>query len=298
MKTVPGTLVAAFGRQYQVELPNGERLLCFPKGKKSVFACGDQVDVEPGGSGQGLITRLHPRHSLLYRADAYKQKLIAANLTQVALIVATEPGFSDELLSRCICAAESQNLRTVIVLNKVDLTARLASAQQQLALFAAVGYPVLALSAHGDLTALHQQLAKQVTIFVGQSGMGKSTLTNALIPAAEAAVAEISTALDSGRHTTTFARRYPLGEHAALIDSPGLQTFGLAHLSIAELEQSFVEFRPWLGQCRFRDCRHENEPGCAILTAVSNQQINERRYNHFRQFYSEIEMAAKIRQGY
>ena len=147
------TLIAAFGRQYEARTAAGEILLCVPRGKKSVFACGDHVKVAVTGPGQGVIEKLEERRSLLYRSDAWRQKLIAANATQVVLVVATEPSFSDEFLSRCLCAAESQQLKVLIVLNKADLAAGLASSRALLAPFAALGYPILELSALGDVAS-------------------------------------------------------------------------------------------------------------------------------------------------
>ena len=139
-------------------------------------------------------------------------------------------------------------------------------------------------------------------VLTGQSGMGKSTLTNALVPEANAATREISAALDSGKHTTTFARLYPLGEDRDtagwLIDSPGLQAFGLAHLAPDELSESFVEFRPHLGQCRFRDCRHEAEPGCALRGAVEAGLVATRRFEHYRTIRDEIADARRLNPGW
>ena len=146
-----GTIIAAHGRQYLVELADGETLLCFPRGKKSELACGDVVSIQRSSDTQGVIDATDPRHSLLYRSNEFKQKLIAANVTQIVIVVASEPSFSDELITRCIVAAESQDIKALIVLNKCDLTDRLAAAKTAIAPYEKLGYPVLPLSAQGDV---------------------------------------------------------------------------------------------------------------------------------------------------
>lgn len=286
-----GIITAAFGRHYEVTLADGKLVNGIPKGKKSPFACGDHVTLGPFHDSEAQILNHAPRSSLLYRSDQWKQKLIAANATQIVLVVATEPGFSDELISRATVAALHEGMRVVIVLNKADLTTGLLAARAQLAPFAAMGIPLVEVSALEDASPLLPWLAGQVSVLVGQSGMGKSTLTNALIPDAGAATREISTALDSGKHTTTHARMYVLPGGGKLIDSPGLQEFGLAHLSRGDIELGFTEIVPHLGNCRFRDCRHENEPDCAIKAAVAAGLIDMRRLTHFTTIANEGDRA-------
>lgn len=276
-----GTVVAAHGRHYLIELADGSTLPCFPRGKKSELACGDRVQLERSGEAQGVINTILPRSSLLYRSNEFRQKLIAANVTLVVIVVATEPSFSDELVTRCLIAAESQDIKALIVLNKCDLIERLPEAEAALSPFARLGYSILHLSALGEVDALRTQLAGQTSVLVGQSGMGKSTLVNALVPTAGARTREVSEALDSGRHTTTHATLYRLPDGAALIDSPGLQEFGLHHLSRSELEHGFREYRAWQGHCRFRNCRHDREPGCAIRGAVESGDIDASRHDTF-----------------
>lgn len=282
-----GTIVAAHGRQYRVELSDGTTLLCFTRGKKSEAACGDRVTVQRSGD-QGVIDAIETRRSLLYRSNAFKEKLIAANVTQIVVVVATEPSFSDELVTRCLAAAESQDLQAIIVLNKIDLTERAPAARDALRPFAKLGYRIIELSAKCGAEALRPLLARQTSVLVGQSGMGKSTLTNALIPGANAPTREISESLDSGKHTTTHATLYHLDAESMLIDSPGLQEFGLGHLSAGEIEHAFIELRPLLGQCRFRNCRHDREPDCAVRSAVEAGQVDARRYAAFRDLCAEI----------
>jgi len=281
------TIVAAHGRQYRVELASGETLLCFPRGKKSEIACGDHVLIERSGMDQGVIDSVVERSTLLYRSNLYKQKLIAANVTQIVIVVATEPSFSDELVTRCIVAAESQDIGVLIVLNKCDITARVPAAAASLAPFGALGYRIVELSARQGAEALRPHLRGQTSVLVGQSGMGKSTLVNALIEGAKAPTREISSALDSGKHTTTHATLYRLDAESTLIDSPGLQEFALAHLSAAAIENGFVELRPLLGKCRFRNCRHGNEPDCAVHAAVKQGAFEARRYAAFRALSAE-----------
>lgn len=277
-----GRVIAAHGRQYLVELSDGTRLPCFPRGKKSEIACGDRVDIQRTSDDQGVVEAIQPRSSLLYRSNEIRQKLIAANVDQIVIVVATEPAFSDELVARALLAAESEEIAPLIVLNKCDLADKLPAARARLATLAALGYPILELSARDHAEDLRPHLAGKTSVLVGQSGMGKSTLVNALIPEANAATREISQALDSGKHTTTHATLYHLDADSDLIDSPGLQEFGLGHLDRQEIENAFPEFREYRGQCRFRDCQHDREPGCALTAAVDSGQIDRNRFAIYR----------------
>ncbi len=289
--TVTGQVVAAFGRQYVVHLQDGSEVACLTRGKKSEVVCGDLVEIQRtadastdnGTGAQGVIERILPRRSLLHRSDAFREKLIAANVTQLIVVVAAEPSFSDELLARCLVAAFDQKLDVLIVLNKCDLAEAAAAARLRLAPYREIGYRVLELSAKQDVSALRPLLHNHSSVLVGQSGMGKSTLINALVPEADAATSTISIALDSGKHTTTHARLYHLDETSSLIDCPGVQAFGLHHLSFGGIEQGFIEFAPYLGACRFRDCHHVHEPGCALREAVNAGKIDARRLELFHQ---------------
>lgn len=244
------------------------------------MVCGDRVTVRRDGNA-GVIEAVLPRTSLLYRSDAFKTKAIAANVTQLAVVVAARPSFSLELVQRCILAAEEQGISSLLVLNKADLP-ETPAAHARLALLTRIGYPLVALSALADVSPLRPALHGHSTLLIGQSGMGKSTLVNALFPDAGMATAEYSEALDSGRHTTTHTRLHRLDAESAVIDSPGLQEFALQHLDAGALAHAFVEFRPYLGQCRFRDCRHESEPGCRIREAVQAGEIDSSRLQLFQ----------------
>ncbi|MGG7054963.1 ribosome small subunit-dependent GTPase A [Nitrosomonas sp. ANs5] len=272
-----GQITAAYGRRYDVETSAGIVYSCVMRGKKTGVACGDRVEFLLTAADQGVIETILPRTSLFYRSDAFREKLIAANVTQLVFVIAAIPSFDLELLDRCLMAAESQDIQPLILLNKADLTEPSQAARQALGVYQALGYPLLEISARITIEPLIPYLSGQTSLFAGQSGMGKSTLLNALIPEARQTTAEISDALDSGRHTTTHARLFRLDADSYIIDSPGFQEFGLHQLNEQSLAWGFVEFRPYLGQCRFRNCRHLAEPGCAVLEAVQAGTIHARR---------------------
>lgn len=280
--------MAAYGKRFQIELPDKKRISCVTRAKKTDLACGDQVCLQLTDKHEGVIDSTLPRKSLLYRSNAFKSKMLAANVTQVIIVLATQPSFYEALLNRCLIAAEAAHIKAIIVLNKCDLTDTM-QAKQKLALYSALGYPVLALSAKQDIASLRPYLQGEASILVGQSGMGKSTIINALLPEETVRTREVSLSLDSGKHTTTAAHLYHLDEHSQLIDSPGLQEFGLHHLSTDQLEQAFIEFRPYLGLCRFNNCKHTQEPECSIKQAVLDGEISPERLAIYQLLRTEIE---------
>lgn len=286
---VQGQVIAAYSRRFIVEVPQHGPIPCQVQGRQLRIVCGDVVNLVLDRS-QGVIDSMEPRYSLLYRSDQFRSKPIAANVTQIAVVVAPRPSFSMELVQRCIVAAEAEGIASLLIVNKIDLPesgealTRLRSLEQ-------LGYPIVALRAETDASPILPFLEKHTTLLIGQSGMGKSTLVNALVPGADIATAAFSEALDSGKHTTTHTHLYRVGENAALIDSPGLQEFALQHVLPEQLAQAFVEFRSYLGQCRFRDCRHQSEPGCSILEAAQDGLIAPERMKLFRLLQREYKSA-------
>lgn len=282
-----GLVVAAYGKRYGVELVDGSQISCVTRGKKNDLACGDRVEVKMTDTHEGVVEKLHPRSSLLFRSNAYKTKTLASNVTQVIIVLATTPSFYEALLNRCLIAAEAANIKALIVLNKCDLADN-TEAMKLLSVYQSLGYEVQPLSAKNDITPLKQWLKNQTSVLVGQSGMGKSTIVNALLPDSAVRTQEVSTVLDSGKHTTTAAHLYHLDSDSDLIDSPGLQEFGLNHLNIEELEHAFIEFRPFLGKCRFNNCKHLHEPDCAVISAVENSKVSPVRLAFYQAMTQEI----------
>ncbi len=282
-----GLVVAAYGKRYGVELADGLQISCVTRGKKNDLACGDRVEVKMTDTHEGVVEKLHTRSSLLFRSNAYKTKTLASNVTQVIIVLATTPSFYEALLNRCLIAAEAANIKALIVLNKCDLADN-TEAMKLLSVYQNLGYQVQPLSAKNDIAPLKQWLKNQTSVLVGQSGMGKSTIVNALLPDSAVRTQEVSAVLDSGKHTTTAAHLYHLDSNSDLIDSPGLQEFGLNHLNIEELEHAFIEFRPFLGKCRFNNCKHIHEPDCAVISAVESEKISPVRLAFYQAMTQEI----------
>ncbi len=283
-----GTIVSSYGKRFQVELTDTkQRISCVTRGKKTDLTCGDVVTIQLTDKHEGVVESTLPRKTLLYRSNAFKSKMLAANVTQIVIVLATQPSFYEALLNRCLIAAEAAGIHALIVLNKCDLADN-DSAKQKLALYASLGYQVLSLSAKEDISTLKPYLHGHASILVGQSGMGKSTIINALLPSELVRTQEVSQVLDSGKHTTTATHLYHLDEETQLIDSPGLQEFGLHHLSTGELEHAFVEFRPFLGKCRFNNCKHLQEPDCAITEAMNANKISPERLAIYKMLRTEI----------
>lgn len=269
-------IISSHGKSYIVECENQQRLIATTRGKSTDFTCGDWVEIQQLNQTQAVIENLQPRRTLLYRSDAYRSKLIAANVTQILIVVAAKPSFSDDLIARSLIAAEENQIKSAIIFNKIDLP-NADEAKKRLSFYQAHDYPIIALSARESISPLLPFLQNEVSVLVGQSGMGKSTILNTLLPAAQARTNEISSALDSGKHTTTHASLHRLNQKSMVIDSPGLQTFGLHHIPSEDIIRWMPDLRPYIGQCRFHNCRHQNEPNCALKSAVTAGEIIKER---------------------
>jgi ribosome biogenesis GTPase len=287
-----GLVVAGYGRHYIVESPDGERLLCHPRGKKSACVVGDRVRWQPAGD-EGVIEHIEPRRNLLFRQDEWKTKEFAANLDQILVMVASEPVFSESQLARALIAAERAGIAAHVLLNKTDLP-QIAAARERLAPYVAMGYGVieLALKAQPDAAraALDTLLAGKATLVLGPSGAGKSTLINLLAPDAKAQVGEISQALNTGRHTTTTTQWYWLDAErtTGLIDSPGFQEFGLRQIDAQQLPALMPDLREHAKECKFYNCTHQHEPGCGVRAALARGEISETRYRIYGEILQEL----------
>ena len=279
-----GTVIAVFGRRFEIETDAGVHLDCVTRGKKNNLACGDRVFCAVTGPGQGIINQVLPRRNYLERSDAYKQKSIAANVDQVLVLAAVEPRASEEFITRVLLIAHAANVPALIVLNKIDM-AGCDAARARLDMFEAAGHDIITLTAKprdgsrpSAEEALLARLLGKCTVLAGQSGMGKSSLINALVPGAAAVIGELSAALKAGKHTTTFSRLYRIDVTSTIIDCPGMQEVGIHHLHQANLEAGFHEFAPYLGTCRFANCRHLHEPNCPVRAAASTGVIHPERF--------------------
>jgi ribosome biogenesis GTPase len=281
-----GLVTATFRRHYLVRLDDGSSITCVLRGRSTSIACGDLVHWVASGPAEGVIESIEPRTTLFYRSDARREKLIAANVTQVLGMVAPDPPFDDELVHRWLVAAESAACRFILIANKRDLPA-FSGIRPRLAQFSALGYPIVEISANEGPGSVLPLLMGQHSVLIGQSGMGKSTLINRLVPDAAARVGEVSKALHAGRHTTTETTLYPIDASSWIVDSPGMKEFGLGHLTAHAIEQGFVELRPLLGTCRFRNCRHDIEPDCAIRDAIERGEVKPWRLTLLRQLLAD-----------
>jgi ribosome biogenesis GTPase len=301
--TQSGLVVAGFGRHVMVETESGERVICHPRGKKSQVVVGDRIRWLPS-QDEGTIEKIDERSNLFYRQDEMRTKSFAANLDQVLILIAAEPEFSESQLTRALIAAEAEHIKPVIALNKSDLAEPFGRAWTKLAPYRTMGYQILPLAIKPKAATapedavqtreLMELLRGKKTLVLGPSGAGKSSLTNLLVPQAKVLTAEISQALNSGKHTTTSTTLYWVDEDrtTALIDSPGFQEFGLHHIEPMQLANYMPDFKAHAQDCKFYNCTHLHEPGCGVISEVKSivhaSSISANRYRLYSELFEEL----------
>ncbi len=294
-----GRIITRHGANLVVQDRSGELLHCLFRQNLGHLVCGDRVVWQPTESGEGVVTALLDRHSLLARPDySGREKPLAANITQLAVVLAPNPEPSEYLIDQYLVACETIGVAGLILINKIDLLdgARRAAFLKRFDHYREIGYPLVAVSAKGapGLKPLLPHLGGQTSILLGQSGVGKSSLVKALLPDLEIQIGRLSQATGLGRHTTSTTSLYQLPLGGELIDSPGVRSFRLVSLERQQLEQGFREFRPYLGRCRFADCAHQQEPDCALRQAVAAGTIDPRRLDNFLHMAEKLEKSQRL----
>ena len=292
-----GLVIAHFGVQVEVEAEQGEEagqvFRCHLRANLPALVTGDRVVWRAGNQGIGVIVAQLPRNTELCRPDSRGQlKPVAANVDLIVIVFAPAPEPHANLIDRYLVAAEHAGIRPLLLLNKADLIdeQNAPALNALLAVYRQLGYPLLEVSAHhGEgMAQLQKVLDGHISVFVGQSGVGKSSLVNSLLPDVQTRVGELSEWSGQGQHTTTTARLYHFPGGGELIDSPGIREFGLVHVSRADVEAGFIEFNDLLGTCRFRDCKHDREPGCALLGALEDGRIQPQRMHSYRSIIASL----------
>ena len=291
----PGLILVSYGARGVVELDDGERLECLYRRSVGRPCCGDRVSVTHADGESAVVVAIEARRNEFARADARQRKqVIAANLDRVLIVIAPAPQPSRDLVERYLVAVHSLGIEPVLVLNKADLDVTGASEPDgplsHLDDYRALGYTVLTTSckAAPGTAELDDALRNRVSILVGQSGVGKSSLVNAVLPDLELQTGALSRVTGKGTHTTTTTIMYALPCGGRLIDSPGVWEYGLWRLEPGELAAGFIEFRGIAAHCRFNDCRHAGEPGCAVADAAASGEVLPWRYAAYRRLLDQL----------
>lgn len=288
-----GRIVAHYGANLDVEDEQGKVYHCLIRANVPRLVCGDKVIWQATGPDLGVITSLVPRTSLLARPDYNKQlKPVAANIDQMLIVAAPKPALDEDLINRYLVAAELTSIQPVIVINKTDLLGakEKQQLQTQLEVYEKIGYSIIYTSTKlkNGLNDLNKHLIDKISIFVGQSGVGKSSLIKTFLPDVAIRVGELSSATGLGKHTTSVTVLYHLPNGGSIIDSPGVREFGLGHVSREQVTEGFVELKGFIGQCKFKDCKHLQEPDCAIKRAVETQQISLQRFESYQRLAKSL----------
>jgi ribosome biogenesis GTPase len=279
-------VIARYGFHLAVTDDAGTIRRCLARSNIGEPVCGDKVSWQAAAPGQGVVHALLPRRTLLSRPDySGREKPLAANVTQLVLVIAPHPEPNEYLLDQYLIAAEQIGASALVALNKMDLLDAQEAGRflERFRHYERIGYGLVPASVRGapGISGLARALKGQASILVGQSGVGKSSLVQALLPDLAIQIGRLSEATGLGRHTTSATTWYRLRGGGALIDSPGVRSFRLGGLSFSDLERGFRELHPYLGHCRFRDCRHDREPGCAVKAAAEADRIDPRRLRNF-----------------
>lgn len=279
-----GLVITRFSKHVEIEDNQGKHVRCSIRPNLETLVAGDRVIWQAEGVNQGVVVSLYPRSTVLAKPTSSRLiKPVAANITQLIIVIAPKPEISWPLLDSYLVMAETLRLHAVILLNKIDLPCELLK-ESLFRDYGNLNYPILLTSKNSPegLEQLKNGLNHQISVFVGQSGVGKSSIISSILPHEQnISINEISELSELGRHTTSNSRYYHLPSGGALIDSPGVREFSLWHIDTAEIARGYPEFRPYLSQCKFRNCTHKDTPHCAIIKAINEGLISEKRYENF-----------------